>query len=320
MTRRTFQRRPLDPNESGSTLVIVLILVCVVGLIAAASINFAQTSMSGSFLYQTKRASLADAEGSIRTALQYVKANPSAYADLGTTTKNGVTVRQCVNPAVTVGTMNVAICPNAGSGASSGIPRAALLTLSTNSSESGINKGSSGAMRVNGGVFSNTTISANGSISVVNADVWSRGACSGTITVDPGHTVTCNYGSAANVLGNDPNFAPPISAPPAAAALPASCSGSTTTATLSPGTYTSASALNAITTKCALTVLSPGVYYFNFPSNDATWQITKNNHNVIGGTVADPTKFPGGCDAASANGVSLIFGGYSQLDQNGGTV
>jgi len=321
MTRRAFETRSPDSSKTGSALVLVLVLVCVVGMIAAASITFAQTSMSGSILYQSKRASLAGAEGSIRTAIQYVKANPSTYADLGTTTKNGVTVQQCVSPALTDSSMNVKICPNAGSGASSGIPRAAIISLSTSSSEDGINKGSSGTMLVNGGVFSNTTLKAKGTIKVAGANVYSRGACdSGNITVDTGYTVNCNYGSAANAIGDDPNFDPPITAPPAAAVLPATCTGSTTSVTLSPGTYTSAAALNAITTKCARTILSPGVYYMNFPSNDATWQISKNGTSVIGGTIADATKFPGGCDPTSANGVALVFGGYSRLDQNGGTV
>jgi len=97
------------------------------------------------------------------------------------------------------------------------------------------------------GVFSNTTLKAKGTIKVAGANVYSRGACdSGNITVDTGYTVNCNYGSAANAIGDDPNFDPPITAPPAAAVLPATCTGSTTSVTLSPGTYTSAAALNAM--------------------------------------------------------------------------
>jgi len=139
---------------------LVLVLICVVGVIAAAAITYAGTSMSASIVYQNRRSTLNDAESAVRTAIQYVKANPSLYVDQGTTTKNGTTVQQCVNPALTVGSMSVAVCPNAGSGASTGIPRAAILSLSTSSSEDGIAKGSSGAMRVDGGIFSNTNINA----------------------------------------------------------------------------------------------------------------------------------------------------------------
>jgi len=290
-------------SEGGTALLIVLVLVCVVGTIAGAALVYAQTSMSASIAYQTQRSSVTAAENAVRTAIQYVIANPSMYSDLGTTTKNGATVQQCVSTPVTVGSVSVAVCPNSGSGVSQGYPRAAILSLGTSSSEDGIAKGSSGTMRVDGAVFSNSNINAKATIAVSNANVYARGSCDPTaFTVDTGKTINCNSGSASNAIGNDPNFAPPITAPPAAGTLPAACGGSTTTATLSPGTYTSASALSAITTSCALTILSPGVYYFNFPSTDATWTISKNGHNLVGGTVVSTTNYPGGCDATNANG------------------
>jgi hypothetical protein len=321
MMFRFFRERRDANSEAGTAFLLVIVLVAVVGVIAGAALVYAQTSMSASIAYQGQRANVADAENAIRTAIQYAAANPSVYTDLGTTTKNGATVQQCASPAVSVGSMNVAICANAGSGVSSGIPRAAILSLGTSSSEDGIAKGSSGTMRVDGGIFSNTNINAKATISVLNGDVYARGACDSSVfTVASGHTINCNYGTTTNAIGSDPNFAPLISAPPATATLPSACSGSVKTATLVPGTYTSASALSAITTSCDLTILAPGVYYFNFPSSDSIWTISKNGHNLVGGTVVSTTAFPGGCDATNANGVQLVFGGYSRLDQNGGHV
>src|SRR5262249_18108617 len=162
-------------RESGSAFLIVLVLVAVVGTIAGAAIVYAQASMSGSIAYQAQRASVADAENAIRTAIQYAVANPSVYVDQGTTTKNGATVQKCYGTAISVASTSVAICPNAGSGVSSGVPRAAIISLSTSSSEDGIAKGSSGTMRVDGGVFSNTNINAKNTIAVSNADVYARG-------------------------------------------------------------------------------------------------------------------------------------------------
>src|SRR5262245_48114398 len=262
MVVTTFRERRNANPEAGTAFLLVIVLVAVVGVIAGAALVYAQTSMSASIAYQGQRANVADAENAIRTAIQYAAANPSVYTDLGTTTKNGSTVQQCQSTPVSVGSMNVAVCPNAGSGAASGIPRAAILSLSTSSAEDGIAKGSSGTMRIDGGIFSNTNINAKATISVINGDVYARGACDATVfTVASGHTINCNYGTTTNAIGSDPNFAPLISAPPATATLPSACSGSVKTATLVPGTYTSASALSAITTSCDLTILSPGVYY-----------------------------------------------------------
>jgi hypothetical protein len=77
---------------------------------------------------------------------------------------------------------------------------------------------------------------------------------------------------------------------------------------------------------------SPGTYYFDFPADDATWQV--NPYNIIGGTLKTPnnlTSFRNGSDdracwsvedeptntAADQPGVQFIFGGPSRLTSQG---
>src|SRR5439155_8624393 len=101
-------------------------------------------------------------------------------------------------------------------------PGNAILTLGRIAGEDGLNiqQPTGSAFRVHGLVFSNSNINVvNGSLET-NTRVFARGACAGTIVSNPSPP-SCNYGNAANPLGDDPNYTPAVPAPPAYRPLPA---------------------------------------------------------------------------------------------------
>jgi len=238
-----------------------------------------------------------------------------------------------------------------GGGANSS-PGTALLTMATGS-EVGIQVDSSNndALKVKGGIYSNSTINllgnksnlantATGSYAYVLNGCTSTGTSVLTVTADS--TKDCNYStnplSATDRRGMDPgtvtghgaSFDAP--AGPGTAQTPPLCT-TVKVYELQQGLYTDATKLNALTNggTCggAVVHLNPGKYFFNFAAGSPTWTISAGF--LIGGTPTSTLKVsptptmsgtcvkPGSAAATTSSGVELVFGGTSRLylDGNG---
>ena len=293
-------------RESGAALLLVLFLVTCVGIIAAAAISYAGTSMSASAVYQTHRAKSADAEAAIRTAMQYVKANEASGGSLGEDT--GSPCPTNFSYPGSTGTVNVSFCPQADSLIHAGDYRAVLVTLAPTGQ--GITQTKNTTLTIGGDVFSNSSINVRG-MNVPSGRVWAwndtagGGNCAtGSVTASGGKDCNAHttYNNVVPKIGMDPGdpslghadeWAP--AGPPGTVQTPSGCN-------LQPGIYTSGSAL---TSACAGTInLAAGEYYLDFPSSDNTW--------TINGTLQGPT-----CVNPTDQGVQLVFANNSQLSNSG---
>jgi hypothetical protein len=152
-----------------------------------------------------------------------------------------------------------------------------------------------------GSVSSNAGVFAWLSDLNVTGSVTAAFGCVGTVNVrGSGNTKNCSSTAVIPDPGvTDTSWALPVSSPPAAGTDPSCVTG---TATYSPGTFSDPTALN----NCARVILQPGVYYFNFPAANPTWNVKRT---VIGGTL---TAAGTSCDSTRP-GVELVFGGPSQV-------
>ncbi len=212
-------------------------------------------------------------------------------------------------------------------------PGNAVLTLGTGG-ENGFTfkaNGGTGAFRVRGGVWSNSTIvrDNNGTLESTES-IRARSGCSPAaamrapvVDCAAGTVPDPAYPSNLDLAGGG---VPPLQTPPAACA-----SGSVT---LQPGYYDDASRLNALTpnggSNCFIH-LTPGTYYFDFHNNPAdpmsisdfagsagggsVWNV--NSGTIVGGTLTSSTTIPGRCvnpiKDVAAQGVQLVFGGDSRM-------
>lgn len=208
-------------------------------------------------------------------------------------------------------------------------PGNAILTLGTGG-EAGFTfktNGSSGAFRVRGGVWSNSTIVRdNNGVLESTESIRAHGGCS-PVAAMSAPIVSC---SAATVP--DPDYRSDIelagTGVPALQTPPAGCASGT--ATLQPGYYDDATKLNALTPNGGggcLVHLLPGAYYFDFHNNAGGFDLSTtgsaahvwnvNSGTVVGGTLTSDTSVPGRCvnpiDDVTAQGVQLVFGGDSRI-------
>lgn len=224
-------------------------------------------------------------------------------------------------------------------------PGNAILTLGTDPGEIGLYTkplGSAGALRVHGGVISNSTITADNGGLESNVSILAHSGCTGTITAP-----TKDCGAA---VAPDPGYAPETTVVPPYRTVPSTCPGKVVT--FQPGYYDDATALtdlmaNSSSCKNSTWWFTPGTYYFDFHNNSTDplasagvatknsisadqWVVatgtllagtpTDSSGNVIAAPTSSPT-VPGACqnpiDDASTVGVQFIFGGDSQLQFSG---
>src|SRR5207248_1242827 len=218
-------------------------------------------------------------------------------------------------------------------------PGNAVLTLGRIPGEDGINiqQPTGSTFRVHGVVFSNSNLNVvNGALNT-NTAAYARGACTGTVQSVP--APRCNYGSAANPLGDDPGYASVLTSVPAHRALPA-CTTPNSVVTFQPGYYDDAAGLTAMMAgnsacKHSTWWFTPGAYYFDFhngtnpllPSGDDLWTIDDgylvagtpvNAGGRVVATPAVPATIPGACDnpindahAVGNQSASLTVNGFA---------
>jgi hypothetical protein len=326
-------------DEEGSALILALILITVIGLILAASLSFADSSLVGTPAFVGQRNTLNDVDGAVEAAINSIRGSTllgssaasapvcGPFAPYAGTAKSGVTV-DCA--------------PQAGSGsAADEQPPFAILT--TGPAPNGLIITGNGLLTVDGGMYSNGVIDLTqpgaGSQLAVQAfgDIRAEAGClpslaSNGISAIGGGTVDCDTGN--KPLGDTPTYTPGApSVSGMAVDPPVACNTSTSFVRFSPGVYTEVpKPRKADGSTCGGGVwwFQPGIYYFDFPDNAPLWTPDDlTGKTVIGGTLANgltaastqsdfnalraATPPKKACDVASPNGAQFIFGGASQL-------
>jgi hypothetical protein len=340
-----WDERPAITDDTGSSMIFILILVTVIAVVLGALLSLVDTSLRTTVGERALAAATYSADGAAQAAVHDIRTHAFNGATgqhcfsngtdnlplTGFTSTQSATVTCAADPAkVLIQCPSLSQCNRPGS---------AILTLGNVAGEPGLNvqQPNGSEFKVHGVVFSNSTINvANGSLTT-NAAAYARGACTGTVTSTP--PVACNYGTTANVIGDDPNYPPATTTLPAYRSMPA-CTTPNSVVTFEPGYYDDAAKLTAMMAgnsacKHSTWWFKPGVYYFDFHNggtdpnpllgggNDV-W--TVDDGYLVAGTPKNglPAAIPGACvnpiKDATANGVQFIFGGDSQLNVKSGQV
>ncbi|MFG2518218.1 hypothetical protein [Streptomyces sp. NPDC048527] len=330
MTGRLNPRRLRD-DEQGATLILALAFVVVFSLVTVSVLSFAGTGLKAAGVYvdQGKRGYSAD--GATQLAIKnFSQGNPCA--DYTAPPING---RQMIvhcdplnaSPATTRATQ----------------PQDALRSLGQ-AAKDGINVTTHG-LRVQGSVFSNSNITTGaGASMVVSGDVSAVGDCSSAVSQTQLPPAQAPYvhdcandtpsAPADEVVGADPDYAPPATAVPVRKTVPACPDPGSWLVRLQPGYYDDARALSRLTGgDCPDVVvwLQPGIYYFDFTftGSAAVWTVDDPTVSVVGGRQAgwDPgaparptIPDPGGCDRTRPEGVEVMMGGGSRFQVDRGHV
>ncbi|MFG3365621.1 hypothetical protein ACIPWY_19015 [Streptomyces sp. NPDC090032] len=330
MTGRLDPRRLRD-DEQGATLILALAFVVVFSLVTVSVLSFAGTGLKAASVYvdQGKRGYSAD--GATQLAIKnFSQGNPCA--DYTAPPING---RQMIvhcdplnaSPATTRATQ----------------PQDALRSLGQ-AAKDGINVTTHG-LRVQGSVFSNSNVTTGAGASMtVSGDVSAVGDCSSAVSQTQLPPAQAPYvhdcandtpsAPADEVVGADPDYAPPATAVPVRRTVPTCPDPGSWLVRLRPGYYDDARALTRLTGgDCPDVVvwLQPGIYYFDFTFSGpaAVWTVDDPTVSVVGGTRAgwDPgaparpaVPDPGGCDKKRPEGVEVMMGGGSRFQVDRGHV
>lgn len=311
-------------DESGSALILALVMVSVVGAMLAAALSFADTSLIATPALVEHRTTYNSADGAVEGAINAVRGS----ATLGT---DGAPV-SCDFPDYdpSDGVNVVVQCiPQAGSGsAADDQPPFAIQLLGTGGADGFIQTGNT-QLTVDGGMYSNGKLDLTGGGSqaafLSYGDVFVEGNCTptpGGLLDSVGGLVKCDY--AGDARGDDPDYPPGASGITGMSVDPAaSCTSPSSVVAFNPGVYTEIPEAPA---GCNGSVwwFKPGVYYFDFPDITGRFTWTPDalpGKTVVGGTLksgwsastnASTVTLPGACDP-SADGVQFIFGGPSLL-------
>jgi Tfp pilus assembly protein PilX len=334
-------------GDGGTTLVLVLVVVTVLAVGLGGLLSLTVTSERVTVGMRDEAASSYNADGALQAAVNAIR----------TSTYNNAAGQHCFGGSDTLslpgfyGTASAAVtctpdpakvliqCPSL---AQCNRPGSAILTLGRVAGEDGVNiqQPTGSTFRVRGTVFSNSNLDVvNGTLDT-NTRVYARGACTGSITSTP--APSCNYGATANVLGDDPNYAPAVASAPARRSLPA-CTTQNSVVAFEPGYYDDAFGLTDMmdgNSPCRHSTwwFKPGTYYFDFHNSgtnanpllnssggnvwivDDGYLVAGTPVNAAGAVLAQPpvpASIPGSCNnpikSASAVGVQFIFGGDSQF-------
>jgi Tfp pilus assembly protein PilX len=325
---RTIIRR-LRREDNGSVLVMALIFVTVMGLVLGGMAELASVNMRNTVGAREQREAVYTANSAVNAAIEAFRQNPNssvcdpAAPAINRLSASDVTVTCTPTPGLTV--------PTSGTN----VPRMAVIALTSNPTEDGFFADSSGETYIKGGMYSNTGVSMTGGANLIVEDgpLVARNGCvtGGTSTMIPPETSPdCSIGTAPYADGENPLYTAAATTAPPAVAVPACPTSGPVT--MPAGTYTDASALNALfdpSGPCATRVFhfppnpdgTVGVYYFDFSNSGLHhWLIGNKDTVVVGGT------FPAGFDADNiasrpvglrcddqAPGVQFIFGGDSRM-------
>ncbi|MDP3972019.1 MAG: hypothetical protein Q8P61_03800 [Candidatus Nanopelagicales bacterium] len=336
-------------RDRGASLVLVLVLLMFTGLVVAAVMKLARTSLDSSLVTSEQARMALDVDGALEIAVNGIRLNDydnelgQSCSSLDLTGPNSEASLQVVCQPV----------PGTGEAGSVAIDAnnrapAGLMSLGAGpGGEAGINQAGAGLL-VSGSVISNSTITTSpGALTVTDGQVTARGSCSGTIAGDP--SPACNTGTAVA----DPAVAEPAKyAQPTTGVtyrpVPACPRTAGQTVKFEPGYYDDAVALTNLMSTCAGSTFlfqpdaggKVGNYYFDFRngespalSGDPVWQISDPKVRMVAGTPRgwnpdakrrDTPTIPGSCQSptqsATNGGVRFVFGGRSRIELTAGQV
>jgi hypothetical protein len=314
-------------GDSGASLIIAMIFVTLVGMVSGVLLSFADTGVDTTIQLRKQATEATTADGAAEVAIDALRegsySNATGQSCFGSS--SGLSLPNF--PDTGAGSAFVACSPDETSGSKStgslnaaNTPANAILSLGgISSSESGVQvtaTAASNTMVVKGGVFSDSAITVTpGTLRSDTSIVAQSNLCNPASAM-----VSPNTNCVSSTPLSDPGYAPLVGSL-TAPAMP-TCSSAGGLAIFSPGLYTSATTLSSCDNNTMW--FKPGVYYFNFPFNKATW--TMDTGALVGGTptttlTAATPVMPGSCESpltsTSASGVQFIFGGYSALDIRG---
>jgi Flp pilus assembly pilin Flp len=349
----------LKRRDDGATLVIVLVIVTVIAIVLGVVLSLVGTNVRTSVALSDQANSSYGVDGAAQVAIKQLQQGNFPGSNCGSVMTESSVFSNFVPASGSDSGASLAVrcSPNPTSVGGNGDPTqkntspgSALLTMDRNLGEDGIYVNvNAGPVKIRGGVFSNSAITAPSGLT----NVWTpnasdptkktyniaRGACDPTkvIVANPAYgSTTCNIGATAvDTRGDDPGTLTPHGAsydtPPAPTgngSIDATCSGSGKYRAVNPGRFSGATALAALNTLsgCSANIVwfKPGRYYFDF---DGTWDVP--NIYLIGGTptipltsTPTPAQMPGACVApntatsSTSTGVEFIFGGNARLSVN----
>lgn len=334
--RMALRRRLAAAEDSGSALILALLVVLVGSLLIGAALDFARGGLTIAPKARELRNQNNYLQGAADGAINAVRSSttygrtdgaacpaytaPAAASGLqGATTK---TFTVTCTPKTVVG------------GSSPDQPDFAIQALG-NAAGEGINQvGGNHTLVVDGGLYSRGRI-AGGTLSnagiEVNGSVFAEGACSNVTTTDVSG-LHCGYTPAGgSTFGSDPQYRAsitddsdlatligPDTAPLTGAdPVPSCASPGSPLVELQPGYYSvTPQTLVETLTNCSGSTyhFNPGRYYFNY---DTTWNPSPSAQlKLVGGTLASTYSvggnLGGACDA-SKPGVQFVMGGNTQL-------
>jgi hypothetical protein len=214
---RTMACRPRN-DETGSALIMALLVLLFVAVVTTAALSYAGTSASTSGRAITPaRTGRYDADSALQAALRYVEKDQSAGGSLGKDMGRPCPPSPGADPNATFtytgasGPVTVYICPQVDSFNLEGNARAALLTLAGPNSGEGIDLDKNVDNVVNGDVWSNSYVAlgSSSSMTVNGGKVWSwnTASCnpSGAITAPAGKDCSANATFAFSTLNGGIN-------------------------------------------------------------------------------------------------------------------
>jgi len=287
--------------------VLALVFLSVFGVWIAATLSFSESATKVAEGVRAQRGVVYAADGAVEQAIQRIRADANLGKENDSTCGTTVTLNGK--------TVNVSCLGQPGSGVThlgGDAPKLGIITLADDP-EPGVQLASNAVVRVDGGVYSHSSITFEGSNNRLNAcpplfpsthdGCTAYGGSTGTVTalgkvcdesriIVPALHPNCPYGTP-DISGNDPGLKPAAPAfDPAPDPKPSwTCppGNGTKVIEFSPGLYTDADKLNKLTDLnkggCTKRVLwfAPGNYYFNFGAGSSKWTIFDKNVTVIGG-------------------------------------
>jgi Tfp pilus assembly protein PilX len=329
------RRRPAwharHDGERGSSLVIALAMISVIGVSLVGVLNLASTSFKVVTAIRDQRTSAYTADAAVQTAIGIMA--PSATAGTTAAGTSCLTTPAAITytppnaqPAASVA---CTVVQPRDAGLAAKMPPYALWTGSDGASLT-----PTGTVNTAGPVASNGTISA-GSLDAGPFTVQATGACTGNITTFAPADETCATGQPYADPGYPSQAIAALGAPNPAP----TCSVANGVLQFAAGYYTDPAKLespNYGTCAAKYQYFKPGVYYFDFGYDplivDKTWDVSPGTV-IVGGvvkgwnpaTAGSRPGAPGGGNSvacgtekdAATLGVQFVFGGESTM-RNGG--
>ncbi len=349
--------RSQPQSDSGATLILVLVLIFTVSITSVAILQFSYTTMRAAAATGGVAERQADEAAAMTTGIQGVQAqiNNTRYRDVGSSVTDGVTRGLPCDPVQSTGPNvttqgYVTSCERdpAATAYTVNTPLNSVMSVGTSGQDggTGIELSGTGALTVNGDVYSKSAISnptneflANG---FIEPETALPGGCTGNIvSTRPNGAANCRTPSPALT---DPAYSWPSSGTTLTKAdLPAiTCSGSVVEFT--PGYYGSAALLNEIfsdaTCQSKVLYFPAGDYFFDFKDGQSpgavgspVWNISNSDIRMVAGAKNEPSTYwdpaPSAANVYRAckspttsgeTGANFIFGGRSQLNVTAGRV